>query len=229
MYAKSPRKITSALIEGAWQGEECYIIGSGPSAVKIDTHKLIQGKKSIGVNLSFLQFKTDIVYLGDVILYEWICSGMMDKHMRVPVQQQWQAFQGVRCMLTPIVPRRIREDVYLIKRADKAELTENIGDGIYGGTNSGFGALMLAIGLGAKTINLIGFDFRYDMGMAWHKGYPRDNAKRKEENNAEYIEEMQAWAPRIATKGVNVVNLSPQSALGCFTKAQTPTPAESCA
>lgn len=217
IYATMPRKITDIILTNAWEGQECCILGGGPSLITSGAEQLIKGKKSIGINLSFLKYTTDIVYIGDVKLYKWIMTGMMDKHLKAPVKEKWLSFTGIRCLLCPITKHQIGQEVFVVRRYTGPEgSSKYIETGIRPGTNSGFGAIMLAIVLGVKKINLLGYDFSYDQGVAWHAGYPGDNIKKKKENNKEYIAEMEEWAPWISGMGVNMVNLNENSALRCF-------------
>ena len=91
--------------------------------------------------------------------------------------------------------------------------------GLYHGRNSGFGALQLAVCLGANPIYLLGFDMTLGKGgkSHFHSGYAMGLKAPKLQA---YAENFARVAPLIKERGIEVVNLSPSSALECFPKVQ---------
>jgi hypothetical protein len=89
-----------------------------------------------------------------------------------------------------------------------------------GGGNSGFQALNLAAQLGANRILLVGFDMTDGAGAHW---YGRNNwhmANNPDESAfRRWRPALDAAAPVLAARGVDVVNASPASALSGFRKA----------
>ena len=118
--------------------------------------------------------------------------------------------------------RRIKklnyEGVYLVKKRVSNEISFDLNEGIVGNSNSGLGAMMLAIALGANPIYLLGYDM-YIKGdrTHWHEGYPnQDRGKIYDGKLKKYIRRLKEFAPQIEEKGVKIINLNPESALKCF-------------
>lgn len=91
------------------------------------------------------------------------------------------------------------------------------------GGNSGNMAIQRAVFMGAKRIALIGFDHQHTDGKAhFHEDYPREvwtgteMARFANANTADWIRVMNATAEDARAMGVDVVNLSRETALMCF-------------
>ena len=95
-------------------------------------------------------------------------------------------------------------------------MSKDITHGIYGGNNSGFGALMLAIALGANPIYLLGYDMKIESKTHWHSGYPNQNAEKLRNRLLIFKKQFEEFANPIKKLGIDIVNLNPNSALSCF-------------
>ncbi|MEY9638731.1 hypothetical protein ABIF66_006985 [Bradyrhizobium japonicum] len=89
------------------------------------------------------------------------------------------------------------KNVTLLKRLDGQGLSDDPGV-IYGGGCSDFGALQICIHKRAKQIVLFGFDYE----ARW----------------SAWAEHFRVYVPYLTAHGINVVNASPSSAIGCFQK-----------
>jgi hypothetical protein len=91
---------------------------------------------------------------------------------------------------------------------------------IGGGGNSGFQALNLVAQLGAARVVLIGFDMSDRTGRAhWYGRNGWTGANNPDESAfRRWRPALDAAAPVLATRGVEVVNASPDSALKAFRK-----------
>jgi hypothetical protein len=104
--------------------------------------------------------------------------------------------------------------------SDKA-ISFDLEKGIWAGSNSGFGALMLAIALGCTKIGLLGYDLKIDSTnnkTHWHNGYDFqqvDSLQTKLERFKMCFEE---FSDSIAKLGIDVINLNSDSDLKCFRK-----------
>ena len=106
--------------------------------------------------------------------------------------------------------------VYKVYNTGLRALTFSSTEGIGHGNNSGFGALSLAICLGANPIYLLGYDMSHKNGKShWHKGHP---LKQKEHTVQNFIKYFDKAAPQIAARKIKVINLNPKSGLNCFPK-----------
>lgn len=202
-------KITEVFRGGEWHGKRCFIIGGGESLVGFDFSKL-DNELTIGINKVFQFYpKVKIDYLMDILFYNKILE---DKELL----EKWKEFKGIKVFLSPSNVKNLEKDVFLIKRLKDFEISLDLEKGIYGGNNSGFGALMLAIALGADPIYLLGYDFKCDSQSHWHGGYGdnRDLVK--------YRVRLERFMPdfeKLSTKIGNdplIINLSLVSKLNCF-------------
>jgi hypothetical protein len=87
------------------------------------------------------------------------------------------------------------------------------------GGNSGFQALNLAAQFGASKIILIGFDMHSARGVHWYgPNRGRDMRNPLEHNYVSWRGALSKQARVLAGMGVQVVNVSPDSALDCFVR-----------
>jgi len=209
-------KISDVFNSNSWAGRRCFIIGGGESLKGFDFSRL-DGELTIGINKAF-QFYQDatINYAMDSTFYDSVKKGLYDEISGENLWDKWLSFRGLRVFLTPMEIKEFGKEVYLVKRLFDFKVSRNLQDGIHGGRNSGFGAIMLAVALGASTIYLLGYDMKAKDRSHWHGGYPdRDKLdfNRKLEG---YRQEIQGALPWIGKFGVNVINLTPGSELKCF-------------
>jgi len=212
-------KITDALQTGQWTGQRCFIIGGGESLKGFDFN-LLKGERVIAINRAFEYCDfADIWYAMDVRFYNDIRNGIFDTVLGGSVYAKWKAFQGIKAFLCPINHYKFYDKVYFIRRFPQEEVVKNLADGIYGGSNSGFGALMLAIALGANPIYLLGYDMRIRESTHFHSGY--EHQKGKKDSLANKIGIFRKLFEDFADKypkDVQIINLCLDSAIECFPK-----------
>jgi hypothetical protein len=141
-----------------------------------------------------------------------------DEHNKIDLWSKWLSFKGIRVFLTPMEIKEFGKEVYLVRRNWKPSINrENLDNGIYGGRNSGLGAISLAIALGANPIYLLGYDMQAINSTHWHGGY--DNRKIEDFNRKlqEYKDEISKFALLIDTYNIQIFNLNRDSSLKCFT------------
>lgn len=204
----------------------CFILGGGPSLVNLD-FSLLADKFTIGVNRSFEKFPTDILYCMDYDFYERITGPQkqMDVYAKDSVFDKFVNFKGIKVFLA-VCDEKIKYDynVFVINRVYKNELntiTSDIKDSIYGGYNSGFGALMLAIYLEYTDVVLLGFDLKVkENSTHYHTGYPNQDLTNYCNNISLWHKEWFEWAPKFLEKGINittcVLNSKEETDLTCF-------------
>jgi len=139
-----------------WNDEVVYIIGGGPSLKGFDWSQL-EGKKVIAINRAFeVMPNADVLYWTDSRFYRWFKEGI-DK------------FSGLK-----FTCREFNEkpsDLILLKPNSAMNLDMRPSF-ISHGNNSGYGAINLAVKLGAKKIYLLGYDMNSFPGQShWHSGY----------------------------------------------------------
>jgi len=209
-------KITEVLSSDSWKGQECFIIGGGPSLSDFDM-SLLDGMNTIGINRAF-QFcpNTSINYSMDSDFYDKMMRGDYDKPNQKRVKDVWLDYRGLRVFLTPMELKQYGQEVFLVKRLFYKSLSTDLSAGIYGGCNSGLGALMLAAALGVSTIYLLGYDMRIDKKTHWHGGYPDKNLEEFVAKLSEYRKEIEDMSPLFEKVGIKIYNLTENSTISCF-------------
>jgi len=217
-------KVTDMLQNLQWRGSRCFIIGGGPSIKeqKLNLDRL-KGEKVIGINRAYEFYPwIDIIYMMDNEYEKRIKEGKIDhwkkfKEGVTGARDTFNDFKGVKVCLTPMTARKFPPDIFLVRtRLDKM-LGLDLHSGIYGGLCSGFGAVQLAMCLGANPIYLLGYDMKVGLQTHWHSGYPKQSRAQLAERLKGYAEELKKYAPQMKAMGFNVVNLNKDSALDCFT------------
>lgn len=171
-------KLDFSEIQRDWIGKACFIIGGGYSIAeyKDRLNYLNALGKVIAVNDSYKHCTPDVVFSLD---YTWM-------------EKRKSEFSKIKSPIWLAVDTDYQnwnyENAYYIHRRPRngrAALSED-NTAITNGLNSGFGAFNFAFLKGAKTIFLMGFDFKagnngshYHDGYAWHnkenisRWYPR--------------------------------------------------------
>jgi len=215
-----PRRHPDILLDGAWAGRRCFIIGGGPSLKNLDLSHLT-GELTIGVNRAFELIDPTIIFSMDSRFYLWVRDGefgpeVTGKYRRSPAWKVWLDTHGYS----------FSEDVVLIKGLAEvgSGRQETIAGGFTTPSNSGLAALKLAVALGANPIYLLGFDLHQNCKRQqwWHDGY---KYVMKDEVYGGYLTDFGNYAPGLAEKGVQVINVNPDSALSGFEFGEMPAPA----
>lgn len=189
----------------SWEGRRAFILAGGPSLSDFNFDQ-IKDELSIGVNKSYQAFPTTINY------------SMDEKFLKLASQTtQWKQFKGIKANIKLGGGRYHDKDVKYVIRLKEKTLSFDISKGIYTGNNSGFGAMMLAICLGANPVYLLGVDLKIDKDKThWHEGYPKQNIKTVERSCGRFMRCFEEFAPVIKKQNVEVINLNPNSELKCF-------------
>lgn len=213
------KPITEVLSSSSWRDRRCFLIGGSPSLENFDFN-LIEDELTIGVNKSFTKFPTTINYAMDMGFYDKITFAEPTNSRRMKLHQQWLDYKGIKVFLRR--PKfKLDPSVYVVDDIKEKILSFDLGKGIYGGNNSGFSALMLAIALGATKIGLLGYSMKIDPKARrthWHSGYEGqrfDSMQSKLDRFKICFEEI---APLIDSTRIKVINLDSNSKLECFEK-----------
>jgi len=212
-YARNPhRPFHEVMLDGAWAGERCFIIGGGPSLIGFDFERLRGRGRVITINKSFRDTPfADILYFMDNGFYKWVHEGALFSGCL----EAWGAFPGYKVFLN--ILGREYGDVYSIRSLGKVGLSNSLKAGLYHGNNSGVGAVGLAFCLKANPIYLLGIDCRTDEAQKkshYHGGYAKRPA------SPSVIRSFRAEFERLyrflSRTSVRVINLNPNSGLRCF-------------
>lgn len=105
--------------------------------------------------------------------------------------------------------------IEIVREQDKFLFDE---PGVVGnGGNSGFQALNIALQFGARRVLLVGFDMHVGSGVHWYGRNTWQGANNPQMSNLMHWRDVfEQQAPRLADRGIEVINASPDSALTCF-------------
>jgi len=197
------------ILTGRTWDKTCYIIGGGESLKGFDYSKL-DGKFTIGINRSIEVYESTIWYGMDCQFLKMVQEGFIKA-------EKWENFKGIKIFARPNNGWIFDGNVYLVENSGK--VSDNIDEGIDHGTNSGYGALMLAVALGCKSIFLLGYDMTVKESPNWHEGYPhQQNLEIQKKRVGKYIAGFDKAFSSLTRLEVSVYNCCPDSKLECFPK-----------
>lgn len=187
-------------IEKELAGKTVYLIAGGPSLKDFDFSRLC-GKNVIVINKAFKYVpEFQYLYWTDSRFYNWFKSEI----------------DVLKCKkFTPCTtPGNMPDNVTVLKNSGGRIIDISSPHVITAGNNSGFGAISLAIKLGAERIYLLGYDMGYTgSNTHFHDGYPSGTAKHSVYRSMlQYFEDNAA----IIKSVVQIYNTSLNSNLKCF-------------
>jgi hypothetical protein len=191
-----------------WSGQTAAIIGTGPSAGKVNYLEIAKsGSKVIAIKSSWrLAAWSDVLY--------GIDKGWWIANLGAP------QFTGLKVSPSPSVCRVFGARLVTLKTTDRILTGEvgRLGCGLRtGGGFSGFQAINLAVQFGAKRIILIGFDMNLSNGAHWSKDV-RGVAKPLAERTESWRKSLDAAVTQFDELGVEVINCSSASSLMAYPK-----------
>lgn len=204
----SKKHISTILADGAWAGHRCFIMGGGPSLRGFDFSQL-KGEKIIVINRAFEVCPfADIMFSMDNRFYNWLVRGQLPGSL-----EKFMAFKGLKVWLE-VSNNSYHHGIYYVVGLPTDGIPYSLKAGIYHGNHSGYGALQLALVLGAGPIYLLGYDMKHQ-GTAthFHSGYP---SRQGAHTLFSFKSGLERLAPMIRKAGRKVINLNPDSALRCF-------------
>jgi len=209
------RKITDVVSSDISKFGRCFILG-GDESLSGFNYSILDNNITIGINRSFESYNSTLLYSMDTRLYNWITLGKLDEYDKSNVKQKWYDYTGQPVYLCPLSNFEFGKEVCVVRRLMHMSISKSLNTGIYGGNNSGIGAIMLAIALGFKFIFLLGIDMRIVNKTHHHSGYPNQSVDRLKSKLDKYISMFNEIAPMIKDAGIRVINLNKESALKCF-------------
>lgn len=203
------RPVTDILKNDSWKGRRCFVLAGGPSLTNFD-FSLLENELTIGINRIYESLDCTILFAMDGRFYNWILEGKYGKIAKT----KFVNFNGMKIWLDlsnlPI------NNVFYIRSSGRKGLSWNLANGLCHGNNSGYGALNLALVLGANPIYLLGYDMKFKNGKGhYHDGHPIPfvesmmNSFRNSFNQKIVHEEL-------ALNKRKVINLNRDSNLKCF-------------
>ena len=203
------RMLYDIMPDDAWKDQRCFIIGGGESLKDFDFSKL-KNELVIGVNRAYEAMDCTINYAMDNKLYHWIMNGQLG----CKAKSRFEDFKGIPVWLDS-AGYDYPKGIFILNKSNSHKNNYIMKDGLNAGRSAGFGALSLAVCLGANPIYLLGFDMKGREGKQvwWHDGYPENQVDRVYEG---FAYDFKREAPRLRKKDVRVVNLNADSKLKCF-------------
>jgi hypothetical protein len=211
-----------------WSGRPAICIGGGPSLLDFDWRRL-EGWLTIGVNRVFERHDPTIIFTMDRTFYVRIQQGRYG----AAAVAAWARSRAIKVLLKS-ADRKDFEGVVSVPMFRSFAYSHRafpftLASGLGHGNNSGYGALNLAVCLGANPIYLLGYDMKHQRvdspptvsGVVlppkfrshWHEGHPR---VQREATVTRFIDEFNRASLEIAKHGIAIINLNPDSALKCF-------------
>jgi len=200
--------ISNVMADNAWAGQRCFIIGGGASLKDFDFIK-IENELVIGVNRAYERLASTIMFAIDSKYYKWIEKG----ELGADAKKKFDEFKGHKVWLDSAQYQYA--GVKCLTGLNGPGLSSSMKVGLKHGGNSGYGALNLAVCLGANPIYLLGFDMKGIDGKQahWHSGYPKTQPDKVYAKFKKYFESV---ALILKERGIKVINLNRDSALKCF-------------
>lgn len=201
-----------------WPGETVVIIGGGPSLTAEQVNACKGRARVIAIN--------DALRLAPWCDVHYFCD---DKWWRWHHGKAWyQAFSGLRITLENLHLAKDEPALKSVQNASRPDApgkpTEALCEapiGVMTGMNSGYQCINLAVHLGAKRILLLGYDMQgvlvqRTVRTHWFGDHPDRTSDTVYHSMREHFPKL---LKPLAALGVEVINCTPGSALGCFTKA----------
>lgn len=211
--------MSAPLRTGDWAGMACLIMGGGPSVgsfgyvyeVKSPVAPRGVCRHSDGVRQAFDRV-IGINIAGERVLCD--LAYVEDKRVAV-LDIPWcerRIFHAVEPNLPPL-------DGWQLVGDTGPEWSDSLERGLVHASNAGVSALNLACVLGADPIYLIGFDCVSKDGFTqnYHAEYP-EAWRQAGRVYDRFIADFERYAPQALAGGRRIVNLNPDSAIGCFEK-----------
>lgn len=194
-----------------WKGETAVCIAGGASLTQKQVDS-IKGFKVIAINNAYkLAPWADILYACDYQWWEWHNGCPEFKGWKITHEQgkRWDKIQAGES-----VPKPPYEGLDIIVSSGNSGFSDTQ-DRIKHGGNSGYQALHIAMLLGADTILLLGYDMHARTGKShWFGEHP--NGKQSDGRYANWLKEFPALKEAANSRGQNIINCTPGSALECF-------------
>jgi len=212
-----------------WRGHTVVIIGGGESLTR-DQIELARAAhaadrcRCIAINDAYLWAPwADVGYAADPHWHGWHTHGVAKPLLGLTadeVRERWESFLGQKCSIESGGSAAIDDDVHLLRNRDYPVLGFGLSEdprALVTGRNSGFQALNLATLAGASPILLLAFDGKPGAAKShWHGGHPQPTPPAAYE---QYRRAMSAAENALLRLGIEVINVTPGSAIDSFRKS----------
>lgn len=185
-----------------WNGD-CFILGGGPSLRAFDVNRL-KDKRVIAINNSYqIASWADVCYFMDAVWYEW--------HK----EELFNNYHGI--LITTAKQQKDDPNVKFLERGPSRLGLAREPNRLVRGTNAGYGAIGIAVHLGAKRIILLGYDMRaVDGKHNWHEDHKRRVPTQVYAN--QFLKGYLSLQTPLEERKIEVFNATPGSELEVFPK-----------
>ncbi len=180
-----------------WVGRTVAVMASGPSMSPEIADKVTHLPRVTVNDTIFLAPDAEIIYAGDAHWWNATPAAMNFRGIKATIE-------AVPC-IRPGVPETVR-----ILANTGRDGYEPQPWGLRTHANSGAQAVQIAAHAGAARILLLGFDMQ---GGHWHEPHPAEWGDPNPKRFARWIERFRVLAAELASRGVDVINCTPGSAL----------------
>ena len=153
-----------------WTNRRAFVVGGGPSLIGFDWETL-RNERVIAVNRACETVPwADVLFSMDTRFFNWFLENVKDFEGQI-VHHRGSEAQ---------VPSELIDRVIEVDVAGERVITEDLMEGLGSGANSGYGAMNLALALGASPVYLLGFDLNPTQEYKqqwWHDGYPMNDCR----------------------------------------------------
>lgn len=192
--------------EPIWQGQQAFVLASGPSLTPEICDRL-KDRRTIVVNSScMLAPWADVLYFTDSSWYE--------QHREIVA-----AWPGLVVSMSRTAKREMPDKVKRVKGQGDPAFGANFpplgSPVIQQGRSSGHTAVSLAIAIGAMDVILLGFDMRVVDGREHHHA-EYTNERDLDQYARDFVPAFAGWNAAALKVGVTIRNATPSSALREF-------------
>jgi hypothetical protein len=186
-----------------WEGQTVAIFASGPSMTSAVAEQY-RALRSIAINNQAMDCApwADIIYGSDLKwwLHYWpLVAKLPGRKVSVQIGKPLEGVEYLR---------------------PSSQVFDERPEYLSTGANSGYAALCLACKLGAARVLLCGYDMGERHGRFRRHDYPANLNSRP--RFADWLPRFARLAPVLKTRGVDVINCTPDSSLTCFPFQSTP-------
>lgn len=197
-----------------WPGATVVCIASGPSLTL---------KQVRHVALARLEERCRVIAVNDAVYVAWFADWLhaTDNKWWMWHRKTATKFPGVKTTMVTGCPEawgvKMLRNKSLETPGQYGGYTDDQ-DALCTGGNGGYQAAQIAVKGGARKVILIGYDMKFGPNNEshFHGDHP-------DEMRSDYENTMLQWWPGLAealsARGIEVINCSPDSAIGCFPKA----------
>jgi len=222
-----------------WEDGDVWILGGGPSVTKqfsipeTMVQNVVSGKLPPSVYSPYMSFLHDKHVIGINVSYligDWIDMVFFgDPSFFLSHQVELAKFKGLKVSCAAITNKHKWVKYLPVDKKHRKGISPLASCVSWNG-NSGAAAISLAVNTGAKRIFLLGFDMKLDESRKqhWHDLYGRLEKIRTSKNRRgrpytipfdRHLTGFPFIAQDAKKRGVEIINVSPDSAIQCFKKA----------